>query len=204
MAVDPLDHGIIELYTREPSTSVVQAARTLGVARPTVQARLQRLVASGALVGILPVLDPAHFGFPITAMCRVLIDQRAGHDSFMADLARIPEVLDLYTVTGDFDVSMRIVARSNQDLQRVFDEIASIPSVTRTTSAIVMTSHLQNRTLDLFRKACGVDDAAVGSPDDADRVASPDGEAPRDGLDDADADGAAQPAGASAPPRRGK
>lgn len=162
LGVDPLDYGIIELYTREPGTSIVQAAKTLGVARPTVQARIQRLQAKGALEGIVPVLEPASFGYPITALCRVLIDQRHGHDSFMADLARIPEVLDLYTVTGDFDVSMRIVAKSNQDLQRVFDEIASIPAVTRTTSAIVLKSHLQNRTIDLFRKACGVEDEDDG------------------------------------------
>lgn len=168
MAVDPLDYRLVELYTREPGTSIVQAAKRLGVARPTVQARLQRLHQAGVVEGIVPILDPSRFGYPITALCRVLIDQRHGHDSFMQDLARIPEVLDLYTVTGDFDVSMRIVARSNQDLQRVFDEIAAIPAVTRTTSSIVLRSHLQNRTLELFEKACGADAGAEGREDAGD------------------------------------
>ncbi|MBN6777677.1 Lrp/AsnC family transcriptional regulator [Pseudoclavibacter alba] len=154
MVVDALDYGIVELFSREPGTSMVQAAKQLGVARPTVQARLAKLQASGALTGIIPVLDPAEFGYPITAMCRVLIEQRLGHDAFLRDIATIPEVLDLYTITGDFDVSMRVVAKSNADLQRVFDEISAIPSVTRTTSAIVLHSHLQDRTLQLFERAC--------------------------------------------------
>ena len=52
-----------------------------------------------------------------------------------------------------------------RNLQRVFDEISAIPAVTRTTSSIVLRSHLQNRTLDLFEKVCGADAGAEGRDD---------------------------------------
>jgi DNA-binding Lrp family transcriptional regulator len=47
MAVDELDARLIRLFTEEPRIGVMEASRRLGVARGTVQARLDRLQADG-------------------------------------------------------------------------------------------------------------------------------------------------------------
>jgi DNA-binding Lrp family transcriptional regulator len=43
VAIDPLDGRIIVLLAREPRIGVLEMSRRLGVARGTVQARLDRL-----------------------------------------------------------------------------------------------------------------------------------------------------------------
>jgi DNA-binding Lrp family transcriptional regulator len=153
MNVDTLDYAIVKLYTEEPSTSVVEAARRLGVARPTVQARLNRMHASGVIRKIEPTLDAAAFGYPVTAICHVEIDQDLGHTTAYEWLQQIPEILDMYTTSGDSDIVVRIVARSNADLQRVFDTMMRTKVVKRTRSSVVLTTHFQNRTLPLLEIA---------------------------------------------------
>ena len=49
--VDDLDSRVIELFAAEPRIGVLQASRRLGVARGTVQARLDRLATTGVVTG---------------------------------------------------------------------------------------------------------------------------------------------------------
>lgn len=153
MSLDDLDIRLIELLTLEPGMSNVQAAKRLGVARHTVQSRLARMHEDGVVEGIVPRVNPAAFGYRVTALCRIQIDQAAGHEHVLDDLERIPEVIDLSTVSGDFDISTRVVARSHKDLQRVFDVIGRTTGVMRLTSSIVLDARLQHRTLEIVRQA---------------------------------------------------
>jgi DNA-binding Lrp family transcriptional regulator len=54
--VDDLDVTLIRLFAAEPRVGVLEASRRLGVARGTVQARLDKLVASGVIEGWGPDL----------------------------------------------------------------------------------------------------------------------------------------------------
>ena len=65
--MDDLDVTLIELFAAEPRIGVLEASRRLGVARGTVQARLDKLVARGVVTGWGPDLEPAALGFPVTA-----------------------------------------------------------------------------------------------------------------------------------------
>lgn len=153
MGIDRLDFRIVAYFSTHPRSSVAAAAKSLGVARQTVQARLERLSAAGIVQGRESRLDPAALGYPVSAICRAQIDQRIGHEAVLEGLRAVPEVLDLYTVSGEFDLAIRLVARSNEDLQRVLDLITAIPAVHRTSSEIVLRSHFHGRTLPLLDTA---------------------------------------------------
>ncbi len=58
MAVDELDTRILRLLIEQPRTSVREYARILGVARGTVQARIDRLERDGVITATGPVLSP--------------------------------------------------------------------------------------------------------------------------------------------------
>lgn len=58
MAIDRLDGRLIVLLAREPRIGVLEASRRLGVARGTVQARLDRLQSNGVIRGFGPDVDP--------------------------------------------------------------------------------------------------------------------------------------------------
>ena len=74
--VDDLDARLIDLFTTDPHVGVLGASRALGVARGTVQARLDRLQERGVIKSFAPQVDAGALGYPVTAFCTLEIRQR--------------------------------------------------------------------------------------------------------------------------------
>ena len=151
--VDELDARIISVFTERPSIGVLGASRALGVARGTVQARLERLQERRVISSMAPTISPAALGFPVTGFCSLQIRQTTGQSPIGEHLAAIPEVIEAYTITGTFDVFVIVVARSNEDLQRVIDAVVDHDDIQRVSTQIALATHLEPRTLPLVREA---------------------------------------------------
>ncbi|MET8141839.1 Lrp/AsnC family transcriptional regulator [Sphaerisporangium sp. NPDC005288] len=149
MTIDELDARLIALLAAEPRVGILEASRRLGVARGTVQARMDRLTASGVITGFGPDVDPAALGYQVTAFVTLQIRQVSGHEPVAGLLASIPEVLEVHTITGGGDMLCRVVARSNADLQRVIDLIVDVEGVVRTSSVIALDTPVAYRVLPL-------------------------------------------------------
>jgi len=148
--IDRLDGRILSLFAQEPRVGVLEASRRLGVARGTVQARLDRMEREGIVTGWSPTLDPAALGFAVTAFATLEIVQGHGHAGVAKHLRAIPEVLEAHTITGGADMMVRLVARSNADLQRVIDLVVAAPDVARASTVIVLASEIPPRVMPLL------------------------------------------------------
>ncbi|UYM04112.1 Lrp/AsnC family transcriptional regulator [Solicola gregarius] len=151
--IDVLDARIIALFLDEPRIGVLEASRRLGVARATVQSRLDRLAQRGVIDNWSPTIDPERLGYPVTAFLTLEIRQDAGHERVSRHLADIPEVIEACTITGAGDLWCRVVARSNADLQRVIDSVVDFPSVERTSTVIALATQLRRRVAPLVDAA---------------------------------------------------
>lgn len=147
--IDELDAGLVQLFTSEPRIGVLEASRRLGVARGTVQARLDRMQARGVITGFGPDIDPAALGHAVTAFVTVELRQSGGRDEVAQRLAGIGEILEAHTITGPGDMLCRVVARNNADLQRVIDSIVDVPGVLRTSTVIALATAVAYRTTPL-------------------------------------------------------
>ena len=148
--MDDLDAALIRLFASEPRIGVLEASRRLGVARGTVQSRLDKLSQRGIIADWGPTLDPEALGYPVTAFLILLIQQGAGHEGVADQLAGIAEVLEAYTITGAGDMWCRVVARSNADLQRVIDAVLACDGVLRSTTVIALANQIRHRVLPLL------------------------------------------------------
>ena len=151
--MDALDRNLLELFTTDPRIGVLEASRRLGVARGTVQARLDKLAAAAVVTGWGPQLSPQALGYPVTAFLTLEISQSAGHDAVATHLSDIPEVLEAYTITGAGDLWCRVVSRSNADLQRVIDAVLAVEGVLRSTTVMALAEQVPWRVLPLVRAA---------------------------------------------------
>ncbi len=149
--IDQLDARLIELLTAEPRIGVLEASRRLGVARGTVQARIDQMQARGVITGFGPDIDPAALGHAVTAFVTVELMQSGGRDEVALRLAEIAEILEAHTITGPGDMLCRVVARTNADLQRVIDAIVEVPGVLRTSTVIALATAVGYRTTPLVR-----------------------------------------------------
>jgi DNA-binding Lrp family transcriptional regulator len=152
MGIDALDGELIRLLAAEPRIGVLEASRRLGVARGTVQARLDRMRSAGVIRGFGPDVDPAAIGYPVSAFATLEIKQGQG-PNVRKHLAAVPEVLELHTTTGQSDMLCRLVARSNGDLQRVIDRVIGFEGIVRASTAIVMENPVPLRIIPLVEQA---------------------------------------------------
>lgn len=150
--IDELDASLLALFAAEPRVGVLEASRRLGVARGTVQARLDRMAARGIVRGWGPDVDPAALGYRVSAFMTLEISQR-GHRSIESALATIPEVLEAHTTSGSGDMIVRVVARTNADLQRVVDDVLAIKGVDRSNMVIALANGVPYRTQPLVERA---------------------------------------------------
>jgi DNA-binding Lrp family transcriptional regulator len=161
--IDELDSRLIELLTAQPRVGVLEASRRLGVARGTIQARLDRLQARGVVTGYGPDINPAALGHGVTAFVTLELRQAGGHGPVTDRLALIPEILEAHTITGPGDMLCRIVARTNADLQRVIDAIVGVTGVVRTSTVIALAAPVSYRVLPLVRATASAASASARS-----------------------------------------
>ncbi|MBB5938452.1 Lrp/AsnC family transcriptional regulator [Streptomyces zagrosensis] len=148
MAVDALDAKILRLLLEQPRTSVREYARLLGVARGTLQARLDRLERDGVITGTGPRLSPAALGHPVLAFVQIEVTQ--GHLDDVGDaLAEVPEIIEAFSITGGGDLLTRVVARDAGHLEDVVQRLIQLPGVVRTRTEIALRQHVPYRMLPL-------------------------------------------------------
>ncbi|MFN2560634.1 MAG: Lrp/AsnC family transcriptional regulator [Jatrophihabitans sp.] len=146
--VDDLDARLLRELDESPRAGVLELSRRLGVARGTVQARLDRLVERGVIATFAPTLDPLALGYTVTAFATLEIRQGRGQ-AVLAHLRSIPEVLEVHTITGPGDMLCRVVAQSNDDLQHVLDRVTEYPEIVRTSTVIALSNPVRHRVLPL-------------------------------------------------------
>ena len=151
---------MLDMLEKAPRIGVLELSRRLGVARGTVQARLDKLIARGAIRGFGPEVSPEAIGFGVTSFVTLEISQRYGHQAVADHLAEIPEVLEAHTITGSGDLLCRIVARSNTDLQRVIDQIVGYEGIVRASTIIALAEQIPYRVLPLVAAATAPDASA--------------------------------------------
>ncbi len=149
--LDSLDARLLLLLSDEPRLGVLECARRLGVARGTVQARLDRLTGTGVLRGFPPDVELASIGYALTAFAVLEIAQ--GRRTQVAEqLAAIDEVCEVHATTGQGDLFVRMVARSNDDLQRVIDTVVDVTGVRRTSTSIALSTPVPPRIRPLLER----------------------------------------------------
>jgi DNA-binding Lrp family transcriptional regulator len=150
--IDQLDARLLLMLRSHPRIGLVEVARRLGVARGTVQSRLEKLQTRGVITGFGPELDPANMGYPVMAFVSLEIVQGRLDDA-VAGLKQVPEVLEAHGVTGERDLLCRVVARDNGHLQDVINGMLRKGAVQRSTSAISMTRQIPYRVEPLISAA---------------------------------------------------
>jgi DNA-binding Lrp family transcriptional regulator len=109
----------------------------------------------GVIIGYGPDIDPAAIGYAVTAFVTLELAQAGGRSQVAQQLSLISEILEAHTITGSGDVLCRVVARTNDDLQRVIDSIVEVPGVIRTSTVIALATPVAYRTTPLVEATAG-------------------------------------------------
>ncbi len=156
---DDVDLLILTALDEDARMTVMALAGRCGLARGTVQARLERYRSLGLLRCHSVRVDPAHLGRGLSAMVSAELDQHLLGEAVLA-VSRIPEVLECFAPAGETDLVCRVVARDPDDLYRVSEEIRLCPGILRTRTSVFLRRVIPYRMDRLLAAA-----ASPGRPD---------------------------------------
>lgn len=135
--VDGTDARLLLALIRDPRATVMSLAQQVGLSRNTVQSRLARFEDREVLASFERRIEPAALGYPLTAFIMVTVVQQR-LDEVATALAAIPEVLEVFGLSGAADLLVRVAAHDADDLYRIAGTILAIAGVERTETALVM------------------------------------------------------------------
>ncbi|HET8798815.1 MAG TPA: Lrp/AsnC family transcriptional regulator [Thermoanaerobaculia bacterium] len=140
--LDELDRRIVALLLKDGRTPAAQIAEQIGLSRPAVADRLDKLERQGVIRGTTAVVDPTALGRSITAFvaARGASLTSAGRKKFR-ELMRREEMLEVHTVAGDDCYLIKVRTGSIGELNTLVQQLTAAPISFATRTTIVMETH---------------------------------------------------------------
>ncbi|OWU83364.1 AsnC family transcriptional regulator [Oceanicola sp. 22II-s10i] len=144
MQIDDTDRALIAILSDNARLPVMDIARRVGLARTTVQARIERLEQRGVIAGY--TIRPGRAMSPPLRATALVTAEARQTPGLLTRLRAMPEVEKVHTLSGRFDLLIQIAAHDTETLDRVLDAIHEAPGVRSSESLIHLTTKIDRAT----------------------------------------------------------
>lgn len=139
--LDEIDKEILVLIQENGRISNAELSRRLNLSPPATHARVRRLEREGLIEGYAGLLSREKLGYDL--LCFVLVGltvhQFEHVYGFRERVLAMPEVLECFNITGEYDYLLKVVLRNREDLERfVVGELTPLPGVARLQTSLVL------------------------------------------------------------------
>lgn len=138
---DRLDIAILKLLLADSRRSLQDIGAEVGLSTTACWNRIKRMEAAGAIQGYTVKLDLAKLGYRDTVIVQVNLESHSDETlyEFGRVLETIPEVLEAYLISGDYDYFIRIAVQDTRDYERLLREkLYKIPGIRHSKSSFVL------------------------------------------------------------------
>ncbi|MCW4454005.1 Lrp/AsnC family transcriptional regulator [Flavobacterium sp. MXW15] len=142
MKTSASDEQLLSLLREDARASTAQIARRLGLSRTTVQSRIDKLERQGVIRGYTVRTHEDYEQGAIRAHIMITVLPKKMTSVVMA-LREIPEVRELHSVSGEYDLIALGVVRAVNDMDVLTDSIGAIDGVERTMSSIILSTKFE-------------------------------------------------------------
>ena len=134
--LDTLDYKILTMLSENARRPYLEIARECGVSGAAVHQRVQKLYAMNVIKEAITVINPSSLGFETCAYIGLLLKEPSKSEMIIDAIRIIPEVVECYYTTGQYDMFIKIYAKNNEDLLRLIQKNLSNLSDTRSETLI--------------------------------------------------------------------
>ncbi len=151
--LDRIDRNILALLQQDARISVSDIAEKVGLSATPCGRRIKQLEDSGLIAKQVVLLDQKMAGLPMTIIVQISLETQTRDklDAFEAEIAKIPEVLECFLITGSVaDYIVKIVMPSLDGYQQLLlDKLTNMPGVSSIISNFVLRQPVQKTALPL-------------------------------------------------------
>lgn len=136
--MDATDRKILNILRRHARITNLKLAQMLHLTPSAVLKRVRALEKSGCITGSSIRVDHAKIGMDLTVLIEITAGEAVGHLSMGEELAGMPEICDVYDISGHSNYIVKAVLRNTTALNELIARIGRIPGVTRTRTTLIL------------------------------------------------------------------
>jgi DNA-binding Lrp family transcriptional regulator len=152
MNLDRFDRAILQVLQTDGRISNTELAQRVGLSESACLRRVRALEESGLIERYAAILNQQKAGLPVNVFVNITLDRQDEQDlrKFEEAVRKIPEVMECYLMTGEYDYTLRVVVADTADFERVHSKhLTRLPGVARVHSSFALRTVQKARELPL-------------------------------------------------------
>ena len=138
---DKQDLAILRVLLADSRKGLQEIGKEVGLSTTSCWNRIKRMEAAGAIQGYTVKVDLSQLGYRDSVI--VLVNLESHSDETLYEFGRtletIPEVLEAFLISGDYDYYIRIAVQDTRDYERLLRErLYKIPGIRHSKSSFVL------------------------------------------------------------------
>lgn len=141
VSIDAMDRKILSALVDDATRSYADLGREVGLSAPAVHERVKRLRAAGVIASTSVRIDGRKIGKPLLVFIH-LQTQNWGYSEALAELAQMPEVEEVHSVTGDTSVILKVRLPASDALESFLRQLHAFESVVATKTFVTLSTYV--------------------------------------------------------------
>jgi DNA-binding Lrp family transcriptional regulator len=150
--MDRLDRSILEALQTDGRMSNKQLAKQVHLSESACLRRVRALEEEGMIERYVAMVNQAKAGMPGDVLVHIGLhrEEQSELAAFEEAVRNIPEVMECYLMTGEFDYLLRVVVADMADFERIHkEELTRLPGVARVNSSVAIRTVLKRTAVPL-------------------------------------------------------
>lgn len=145
--LDDADYRLLELLQEDARTPMTRLAELVDLSEPACYRRVQRLKREKIIEREVAVVSPRTMGWPLTMIVLVTLEREraATIDQFIRKLQSVPEVLEAWYVTGDYDFALKVVAQDMESFETMTRNVLYADNFVKTFKTLVTMRNVKSQ-----------------------------------------------------------
>lgn len=136
--MDSINREIIGILLEDGRATYHEIGTKIRRSAPAVKRRIDQMVARGEITGFTVRIGTAALGWTTEAYLELYYNGNVLRSELEKSLSKIPQVVGVWSVSGDADALIHVVADGMTDIENTIELIRANPKVDRTRSSIVL------------------------------------------------------------------
>ena len=154
MSLDRYDRSILTALQHDGRISNVQLAARVNLSESACLRRVRALEEAGLIERYVALLNQKSVGLTSTVFVHIALrrEEQSELAAFEEAVRDIPEIMECYLMTGEFDYLLRVLVSDMADFERLHnDALTRLPGVARVNSSVAIRTVTKTTELPLLK-----------------------------------------------------
>lgn len=145
--MDEIDVKLLRLLSKDASVTTNTLKKHVNLSLPAINKRVKNLYKSGVITQSTIITDKVKVKKPILAFIMVVIQSHDKADKLMEYVNATPDVLECFSISGEYDYILKVVAKDVESLDKKLLELKKQNGIIKSHTLFALSEHKQTHTI---------------------------------------------------------